>query len=256
MDEQQLSERQHSILNLIKAQGFIGIDALAQNFGLTTQTIRRDVNRLSSLGLLRRVHGGVEPAVTPHNIAYSARRILQRRAKSRIAQRVAAAIPNGSSLAFSIGTTPTMVASALEQHEGLRVYTNNLNVATEALKNPTTAVTIAGGQLRHGDMDILGLKAEDFFDRYKVDIGIFGVAGVDGDGTLLDFHEEEVAARQAILRNCRKSFLVVDSSKFGRQAHVRGGFLQDVSVIATEVMPDRPYRQLLEASAAQVLLCP
>lgn len=252
---QHLTPRQSEIVKLVKARGFVSVELLAEKFAVTTQTIRRDINRLSELGLLRRVHGGVDEPATPNNIAYNARKILNLDAKAKIASVVSAEIPDGASLGFSIGTTPEMVAQALDTHEGLKVYTNNINVAIAALKNPLTDVTIAGGRLRHGDRDVLGLQAEKFFKGYKFDIGVFGVAGVDPDGTLLDFHEDEVSARQAILANCRQSFLVLDHSKFGRHAHVRGGWITDVTKVFVDQEPPEEIAAIIARSPAELVIC-
>ncbi|GGB33406.1 DeoR family transcriptional regulator [Roseibium aquae] len=229
-----ITKRQAEIADLVHTSGFASVEDLAERFEVTTQTIRRDVNGLCELGILRRTHGGVEPPAQPANIHYSTRQILNLPEKRKIADLLAQDIYSGQSLAFSIGTTPEIVMQALVQHENLSIFTNNLNVAFTASSNPTFQVTIAGGRLRHGDRDILGSGTQDFFARYKVDVGIFGVAGVDEDGTLLDFHEDEVAARQSILANCRQSFLVLDRTKFGRSAHVRGGHITEVSAVFSD----------------------
>lgn len=234
-----ITKRQAEIADLVQKAGFASVEELAERFEVTTQTIRRDVNGLCELGILRRTHGGVEPPARAANIHYSTRQILNLPGKQDIARQVAAHVENNQSIAFSIGTTPEIVMQALTGHENLAVFTNNLNVAFSASSNPSFQVTIAGGRLRYGDRDVLGSSAQSFFANYKVDIGIFGVAGVDEDGTLLDFHEDEVAARQAILANCRTSYLVLDNSKFGRSAHVRGGHLSDV----TDIFTDKPVPQ-------------
>ena len=78
------------------------------------------------------------------------------------------------------------------------------------------------------------------------------MAGVDEDGTLLDFHEDEVAARQSILANCRKSCLVLDHSKFGRNAHVRGGQLADVDAIFTDRPVPEQFLAALEGAKTEV----
>jgi DeoR family glycerol-3-phosphate regulon repressor len=212
-----ISKRQAEIADLVQKAGFASVEELADRFEVTTQTIRRDVNGLCELGILRHVE-------------------------------------NNQSLAFSIGTTPEIVMQALTAHDKLAVFTNNLNVAFSASGNPSFQVTIAGGRLRHGDRDVLGSAAQAFFANYKVDIGIFGVAGVDEDGTLLDFHEDEVAARQSILANCRKSYLVLDHSKFGRSAHVRGGQLADVDAIFTDRPVPDGYLAALEGARTEVFV--
>jgi DeoR family glycerol-3-phosphate regulon repressor len=250
-----LSERQTHIINLVQEMGHQSVEGLAEQFDVTSQTIRRDVNRLCDLGLVRRVHGGVELLPKRQNLDYSERQILNSQQKWRIAKAVAARIPDGSSIAFSIGTTPEMTMQALANHNELRVYTNNLNVAMIASSNPSFDVTIVGGRIRHGDRDILGPQTEQFFGNYKFDIGIFGVGGVDDDGVLLDFDEEEVSARQAISRNCRQTYLTVDHTKFGRAAHVRGGELTDANVIFTDEPLPRWANKLLKKSTTEVVIC-
>lgn len=247
-----ISRRQAEIADLVQKTGFASVEELAERFEVTTQTIRRDVNRLCELGMLRRTHGGVEPPAPAANIHYSTRQILNLPEKQLIATLVAGQVENNQSIAFSIGTTPEIVMQALIRHDKLAIFTNNLNVAFTASANPSFQVTIAGGRLRHGDRDVLGSAAQAFFSNYKVDIGIFGVAGVDEDGTLLDFHEDEVAARQAILANCRKSFLVLDHSKFGRSAHVRGGRLRDVDAVFTDRPVPQSYLESLKGSTTEV----
>lgn len=249
-----ITKRQAEITDLVQKSGFASVEELAERFDVTTQTIRRDVNGLCEMGFLRRTHGGVELPAPASNTHYSTRRILNFSEKWQVARAVVRNIENGQSLAFSIGTTPEIVMQALSGHENLRIFTNNLNVANAALDNPSFEVTIACGRIRHGDRDILGSTAQEFFGNYKVDIGIFGVAGVDEDGTLLDFDEDEVIAREAILANCRQSFLVLDHSKFGRGAHVRGGHLQDVTAVFTDKPVPPRFAELLKECDTRIVV--
>ncbi|SNY92645.1 transcriptional regulator, DeoR family [Cohaesibacter sp. ES.047] len=227
----QYSDRQVQIIETVTETGFSAIDALSAQFNVSTQTIRRDVNALCELGELRRVWGGVEPPPLSGNLLYAKRRIMNVEAKRQIAREVAREIPDGSSVALSIGTTPEMLIDALQEKTNIKVFTNNLNVAMQASERHDWSVTIAGGAVRSGDRDILGSEVEAFFNRFEVDFGVFGVAGVSQDGGLLDFSEAEVGCRRSIVKNCRSSFLVMDHTKFGRPAHVRGGHLSDVDTI-------------------------
>ena len=141
-----------------------------------------------------------------------------------------------ASVFFGIGTTPEQCALALTDHPGLRVMTNNLNVAMALARNPSCEITIAGGRLRNLDRDVVAAEARDFFSRFSVDIGIYGVGAVADDGTLLDFGLDEVEMRRSLAQHCRQRFLVLDHSKFGRDATVRGGHITE----ATAVFTDRP----------------
>ena len=251
----QLSERQAHIAEMVRQSDFVRVEELARHFRVTTQTIRRDLNRLCERGLARRVHGGVQRMSTPGNVAYAWRQVLNHDAKQMIAEEVARHVPNGVSLAFSIGTTPEIVSSALLKHQHLRIFTNNLNIAVQACANPTFEVTVAGGRLRNEDRDVMGNGMEALFSAYKVDIGIYGVAGVDDDGTLLDFYEEEVRARQIICQNSRSAFLVLDHTKFGRPAHVRGGRIDEATIVFCDRRPPPGMLDLLAQSGTQLVVC-
>ena len=248
-----LSERQAEITELVRDHGFLSVEALSARFDVTTQTIRRDLNILCDHGLARRRHGGLERLEDSGNLAYGSRQILARNAKLAIASAVAQQVPTGASLAFSIGTTPQVVAEALLQHERLRIFTNNLNIAMLSCANPSFEVNIAGGRLRNSDRDILGM--ENFMSSYMVDIGIYGVAGVGEDGTLLDFYEEEVRARNLIHKNSRKTFLVLDYTKFGRAAHVRGGSIGEATTVFCNARPPDGILETLANSGTELVIC-
>ncbi len=156
-------------------------------------------------------------------------------AKRRIAQLVAREVPDGASLFFGIGTTPEQCALALADHSGLRVMTNNLNVAmalsaARPARSPSPAAACAPRSRRGAG------EAHGFFGRFAADIGIYGVGGVAEDGTLLDFGTDEVTMRTTLTQHCRQRFLVLDHSKFGRGGTVRGGNITEASVVFT----DRP----------------
>jgi len=246
------SERPHQILDRVRRSGELSIDALADEFEVTPQTIRRLVNQLCEEGLLRRVHGGVKAIPLTQNLEYESRQVLNLEAKRRIARTVARFIPDGSSLFMGLGTTPECVASALAGHRDLRVFTNSLNVASVLARHPDVDITIAGGALRRRDRDIIGDGAVAFFGRYKADFAVFGVGGLDEEGMLLDFEEGEVDARKAMVECCRTSILVADVSKFGRNATVRGGRLHDLDHLFVDAPVPGRFARMVRQSRVEV----
>ncbi|WP_291315487.1 DeoR/GlpR family transcriptional regulator [Desulfuromonas sp.] len=232
-----LSQRQKQIVEMVRQQGFAAVEALAQNFDVTPQTIRRDINELCSQGLVRRFHGGVGLSSSVENVAYETRKVLLLEEKQRIARQVAGQIPDRASVFIDIGTSTEEVARALRDHEGLRVITNDLNVATILSGNPTCEVIIAGGVVRHRYRGITGEATIDFIRQFKVDFGILGISAIDSDGTLLEFDYHEVRVAQAIIENSRKVFLTADHTKFGRNALVRLGHLSQIDALFTDRQP-------------------
>lgn len=248
------NRRQQEELALVKQQGFVSVDALAQHFGVTVQTIRRDVNAMCQAGLLRRYHGGAGLPSTSENAAYTERQIHCLEEKRRIAKVVAEHIPDQASLFITLGTTTEEVAKALLDHRDLRVITNNLNVAAILSGNPSFEVIVAGGVVRHRDRGITGEATIDFVNQFKVDFAIMGISGIDQDGTLLDFDYREVKVLQAIMANARTVYLAADHTKYGRNALVRLGHLSQVEALFTDAPPPEAIEESLRESGTAVLV--
>jgi len=247
--------RQADLLEVVRERGSATVEALAELFGVTLQTVRRDVKLLSDAGLLARFHGGVRmPGSTTENIAYRQRQQLNEDAKRRIAQAVAARVPHGCSMILNIGTTTEAVAQALLQHQGLRVITNNLNVAAILSGNPDCEVIVAGGVVRSRDRGIVGEATVDFIRQFRVDIGLIGISGIEADGSLRDYDYREVKVARAILDQSREVWLAADHSKFNRPAMVELARLSEVDLLLTDREPPPPFPALLAEAGVQCVI--
>ena len=232
--------RQQKTLELVRERGYISIEELAQYFDVTPQTIRRDINQLADEGLLRRYHGGAAHDSSVENTEYTMRVGYMLEEKLRIAEAVAAAVPDHASLFINIGTTTESIAHALLNHTGLKIITNNLNVAKILSTKEDFEVLIASGRVRP-DGGVIGQATADFFKQFKADYALIGISGIDEDGTLLDFDFQEVCVSQEILSSARQVFLAADSSKFGRNAMIRLGSLKQVDSIFTDQQPNEQF---------------
>lgn len=243
------------MLSLVKSRGSVSVEALAEQFGVTLQTARRDIRLLADAGLLARFHGGARvPSSTTENIAYRQRQQLNDDAKRRIARAVAQAVPDGCSLILNIGTTTEAIAHALLQRRGLRVITNNLNVAAILSGNADCEVIVAGGVVRARDRGIVGEATVDFIRQFKVDIGVIGISAIEDDGTLRDFDYREVKVARAILEHSREVWLAADHSKFGRPAMVELARLEQVDRLFTDQAPPPPFAHLLAEAGVQCVV--
>ena len=248
--------RQLELIDEVRRLQNVTVEALAERFGVTLQTVRRDIRQLSDEGLLTRFHGGVRmPGSTTENIEYRKRQQLNALAKQRIAQEVARRVPHGSSLLINIGTTTEAIARALLQHKGLRVITNNLNVAAILSDNADCEVIVAGGVVRSRDRGIVGEVTVDFIEQFKVDIGLVGISGIESDGTLRDFDYREVKVARAILAHSREVWVATDHSKFNRPAMVEMGRLDQVDMLFTDSAPPAPFPALLAQAGVTLVNC-
>jgi DeoR family glycerol-3-phosphate regulon repressor len=248
--------RQSQLLDEVRLRGSVTLDSLAERFGVTLQTVRRDVKLLSDARLLSRFHGGVRVpsslGSTTENIAYRQRQQLNEVAKQRIARAVARAVPDDCSLIINIGTTTEAIARELLKHKGLRVITNNLNVAGILSDNPDCEVIVAGGVVRSRDRGIVGEVTVDFMRQFKVDIGLIGISGIEADGSLRDFDYREVSVARAIMEQSRQVWLATDHSKFNRPAMVELARLDQLDMLFTDQVPPAPFSALLAEAAVRL----
>lgn len=228
------SFRQPEILDIARRDGRVTVEGLAAHFGVTLQTIRRDLTDMAEAGRLERVHGGAVLPSGTTNIGYEERRSLNAPAKAAIARACAARVPDDISLFLNIGTSTEAVAQELLRHRNLMVVTNNMNVANILVANPECEIFVTGGNLRRSDGGLVGNLASETIRQFKFDLAVIGCSALDRDGDLLDFDIQEVGVSQAILRQSRKTFLVADHSKFTRSAPARIASLSAIDTFFTD----------------------
>jgi DeoR family transcriptional regulator, glycerol-3-phosphate regulon repressor len=269
MSDTRLSERQQDILGQIASGGAQQIEELARRYGLTSQSIRRDINVLCSLGLARRLHGGVDLPVLPRNTPVNARSQLHGAAKRRIAARIAADIPDGATVFLGIGTTVQFTAAALRDHSRLTVVTNNFDVASVLGAAEGVELHVTGGLWRANDRDVVGLEAIRYFDRDVVGLeairyfekfhathAVVGAGGLHPVIGALDFTHGDAQITNAILENARIRYLAADASKWTRAAAVRVAPLSAFSHLVTDQLPDDPeILNGIQLSGLDVIAC-
>ena len=237
MSQPLLSSRQRDILALIEAEGAQYIDDLAARYGMTTQTMRRDINTLCDLGYARRFHGGVDLPVKRGNISVNARSTLHRPANQAIAARVAAMIEPGATVFLGIGSTVQCVAEALRAHQGLTIVTNNIDVALTLCEAPQIEVHMTGGLLRHSDRDVVGADVIRFFEKFYASYAVIGAGALHPANGVLDFSYSEAQITSILIENSRTAILAADHSKWTRDASVRVVPFNKIGCMVTDEMP-------------------
>lgn len=245
-------DRRGRILEFARANGQIEVEPLAEELGVTPQTIRRDLTELCDMRLLKRVHGGAVLNEGISNLGYEARTRIMVEEKQAIARAAAQLIPEDSSLFVNIGTTTEAVVSEIAHHPGMLVVTNNINVIEILRNNETITLMMAGGRLRNEDGGIVGKDTAEYMEQFRLDRAVIGVSALDLDGTLLDYDTQEVSVAKAIIQNSRSVILVADSSKLRRSAPMRIGNIADVDYLVTDQEPPEELLEHCEANGVDV----
>lgn len=248
--------RQPEILEIARREGRVTVEGLASRFGVTPQTVRRDLTELAEAGKLERVHGGAILPSGVTNIGYAERRALAAEAKTRIGRACAAAIPDEACLFIGIGTTTEAVARALVNHRNLLVVTNNINVGATLLANPDCEVVVTGGTLRRSDEGLTGPLTMRTVEHFRFDHAVLGCSALDDKGDLLDYDMEEAGVNQAVIERSRMATLVADATKFERTAPVRVASLRAFDSFFTDAPPPPELARACRDWSTSVEVCP
>lgn len=239
-------------MQLVRQHGFISIETMAEHFDVSTQTIRRDVDRLCQDSKLTRYHGGAGLPHGMNSLAYTNRKSRNLEQKRTIAMMVAEQISNGSSLFIDIGTTMEAVAEALIGHQRLRIITNHVRVVSIFSERTDFEILLAGGLVRNRDQAITGEDASEFLKKFKVNYAIFGIGSIDGDGSMLDYDYRDVQISKTAMAISKTRFAAADHSKFDADAMVRLGHVSEIDAFFTDTLPPKLITDALKANGVEL----
>ncbi|MEX0279261.1 MAG: DeoR/GlpR family DNA-binding transcription regulator [Ruegeria sp.] len=248
--------RKPEIINIARREGKVTVDTLVAYFGVTPQTIRRDLTELAEAGQLERVHGGAILPSNTTNIGYADRRELNQASKVDIARECVKHIPNDCSLFLNIGTTTEAVAAELQGHSGLLVVTNNLNIAVILSNHPEIEVVVAGGSLRVSDGGMVGDLTRQAVSQFRFDYAVIGCSALHEEGDILDFDLREVGISKEIISRSDKVLLAADASKFDRKAPARIASVADVTMFVTDQAPPPRCQALCAQAGTEISVAP
>ncbi|MFT4115285.1 DeoR/GlpR family DNA-binding transcription regulator [Bradyrhizobium sp.] len=241
-------ERDAVILSTVKAEEFASIEALALACETSTQTIRRDLARLSEDGKLLRYHGGARRLEADRVPSYATRSASHVREKVAAAAQILDVVPDGSSLFLAGGSTLECVAQALLRRSQLTIVTNNLHAAMTFHDKEGFRVHLVGGWLRTASGSLVGAATAESISMFSLDFSIVSTRGITADGWLLEYDQDLVQPVENMMENARTAVLVADSSKFGSTGIVRVGHLKDIDHFLTNERPDPEFAALLESN--------
>lgn len=244
--EAKFNPRQLAILDQARQKGRVFVDELAELYTTTPQTIRKDLQILADANEVMRFHGGASLLAGIEYTGFDTRRKIAAVEKDLIGRTVAQRIPNNVALMINIGTTTAAVARHLNTHAGLKVVTDNVNIANDLRVFPGVEVMVPGGIVRRSDGAILGEAAVDFIRQFRADIAVIGASAIASDGALLDYDLREAHVARAIIENAHHVILAADSSKFDRSAPMRIGDLSQVQTLVTDHCKNPAVRSMCE----------
>jgi DeoR family transcriptional regulator of aga operon len=236
------SERRQFISALVRDRGSVQVSPLALQFGVSAQTIRKDLRYLTSHGVAQRSYGGAIAAGAVNVTAEPAldlKRAVRTDEKGRIGQAATAMIGPDDSIGLDAGTTTLEIARRLPDEEGVIVLTNDMNILVELARKEHVNVVVLGGALRRKNMAFYGTQTITALDQMRIDKLFLGVDGFDIDCGITTHHEPEAILNRKMVQAARQVIAVTDQSKFGRVCLHRIIDLADLDDLITDgPLPD------------------
>lgn len=207
-----MNHREIRILELLDAQGSVRVDELAEELGVSSVTVRKDLERLEVSGHLTRTHGGaVGAAFREGEFAKRLRSDVE--AKQAIAAVAAREVVDGDVIAFDTSSTAYYVAKEVLDREGLVVVTTSLPAATLFLGRSDARVLMPGGIIRRESNGLVGGSPDQLSGLGRISKGFFGVTGLSEQRGLLELAPEEAAAKTMLAEICTEVHAVFTSDK-------------------------------------------
>jgi DeoR family fructose operon transcriptional repressor len=250
-------ERQHAIAVLVTERGRVSVAAVADEFGVTTETVRRDLAVLERAGRLRRVHGGAVPAgaLALAEPGLAERTGTRGEQKHKIAHAALELLPGrDGSILLDGGTTTAALVELLPPDRRLLGVTHCVPLAARLSAAPGVTLHLLGGRVRGLTQCAVGETTVRALDELRVDVAFLGANGITPDHGFTTPDEAEASVKRAMVRAGQRVVVLADSGKLGREHLVRFAAPEEVDVLVTDSDADPAIVAALEAAGIEVVL--
>ena len=247
-------ERHQLILEQARTHGRVDVRELAELLTVTPETIRRDLTSLERRGLVRRAHGGAIPIErSVVSAALSDRNELLAKEKLAIATAALEELPEDGFILIDAGTTTIRFAELLPANRSLTVVTHSLPVAMAVSEKPNIELLLLGGSVRSMSQAAVGTWTHQMVSMVSVDIAFLSVNGITPERGLTTNNLAEAAVKLAFIKAAKRSIVLADHSKFGREEFGRIAPIAAIDTIITDCDVDSGLVFEIEAAGAEVV---
>jgi DeoR/GlpR family transcriptional regulator of sugar metabolism len=252
-----LSRRHQEVLQLLETKGQMSVGELTRYFGVSDDTIRRDLQNLQERKLLLRTHGGAvsTASLVHHETPFLIRANANADAKSRIGRAAVQLIADGETLIVNAGSTTFAFAASLGPRRNLTLVTNNVAMLAVLPAEAIQDVYLLGGQYRMNLGSTVGSVGFSS-GNISVDTAVLGISGLTETNGLSTTFLEEASMVARMITSARRTIVVADASKFGFNAFAHSAPLSAIDVLVTDASPPAGLREALNQAGAEVIVAP
>ncbi|WP_048985388.1 DeoR/GlpR family DNA-binding transcription regulator [Burkholderia cenocepacia] len=246
------TQRKKAILDALARDGQVLAAELSVQFGVSEDTVRRDLRELAAEGLLQRVHGGALPA-SPAIAPFAQREALETKEKRRIARRAAQMIAPGQVAIVDGGTTSALLVSQLPADLRATIVTHSPSVAVALAAHPSIDVILIGGRLYKHSIVAVGAAAMEGIARIHADLYFMGVTGVHPVAGLSTGDFEEAAIKRALAERAAETVVLASQSKLRGASQFVIGDITLAQTVVVEQETDAALTKPIEAAGVTVV---
>ena len=246
-------DRQHQIYMLALSQGSVDVADLAQRYGVTTETIRRDLSDMQQRQLLRRVHGGAVPVERMnHEPMIDARDVINADEKLRIATKAIEEVPERGSVIIDSGSTARRLADVFPVERDVHVVTNSLLTALTLSRRGLRDLTVLGGAVRTKRLAMVDETTASQLNDMAIDVLFMSCDGLSFKHGLTTPYREEYALKRAMMGRASRVVALVDQSKFGNVQMFKFAAFDEIDVLVTDTRADPEAVEILTSNGMTV----
>lgn len=227
-------ERKKKILAAVEESGSLSVFELSEKLEMSPATIRRDLHDIAEEGLLLRTHGGAMKIESPVLTSFIAKAGLNDDNKEKIAQLAAEYVADGDIIFLDCGSTVFKMCRYLKKRTAIKVITNSLPIMAELIDVPSISLNLIGGEIDKQRRAVHGHKAIEHINGYHAHKAFIGIDGISTQNGLTAHSEHESSITSAFMKNASQVFVLCDSSKIGRDSHIKFGNLSQVNTLFTD----------------------
>lgn len=232
-------ERQNAILDFLTKNKSATVNELSRTLYASTATVRRDLAIMEKQGMIQRSHGGaILCQSTNAETSIVMREQHHTKEKRLTAENAAVFMQNSSSIFLDSSSTATMLIPHLAKLHNMSVITTGLKNALLLAETTDAKIYLPGGIVNSNSNSIIGIDTVSYLAALNPDIAFFSCSGIDNNGIITDGAFEQALLKRQVISTAKKSILLCDSSKLGKQYLCKICDMKDINYLITDRKPD------------------
>lgn len=248
------AERRLLILDRLQEEKKVVVSELSARFGVSEETIRRDLDRLDKEGLAIKSYGGaVLNEANGTDMPFSVRKRRNMQGKRVIAEIIAGLVQDGEHIIVDPSTTAVSIVKALRPREDLTIITNSIEVLVELGDVSGWDVISTGGTLKKDYLALVGPRAQESIRSFNADKVILSCKGLDLEKGITDANELFAQIKETMLDVSVTKILAADYTKFNKVAFARICDVSEIDMVVTDVKPSDEWLRFFEQKGVECL---